>query len=909
MKHHRRRRRAGDDMIRPVSTGACGVIVAAGIGSAVMVGGVGIAIASSDTGTQATQSAEADKDATRPVRPGPKRHGAPAPEPSRSGRAEHANHVPAPPLPDLRPAHARSVRPDGGALAEQRTGTRPAAAVETASIPTPVAAPTARAAAKASSGWLSSLVAKFNNQTPRLYPAQHGQGPTGVVSGSLHAVDPDSPLLAFTVTTSPTHGVAAVSPDGSWTYTPDPPTAAAGGIDSFRVTVSDAPSGFAIHGLAGLLHLLSFGLLGSQGDTSTATVTVSVSAVAAANNPPVGRASITGGDPATGRVDGTVTGTDPDGDVLSFSAPAATPKGALSINASTGAFAYLPTATARHAAARTGATTAETTDSVVVTITDGRGGTAHVPLTVQISPANTPPVVGSTVVGTPGPATGVVAGQVTATDSDSDSLVFTAPPATAKGAVTIDAVTGAFTFTPTSAARQQAAAPDATDADRTDSFAIDITDGHGGTASAAVTVSVSPADQPPASAEQLRPADLSFEGFFRVPTGQLAAGQYATLAYGGAALASRIVDGQRHFFLTGHRYANDPVVEIVSPAALGRTPGAAPVADVWRYWGDIYGGRKITAEESDPTRANANWTEGLLWDEAGQRLLWSYGNWYAALAVNNPVLGATEFDADGSSTTQGAWRTTAPSQQTRSFAVFLSPAVSAAAGGATIGLGGKMQSINATASWGPSLYVIDSATGDSGTALPADALSSHPIAPAGQRTPRSADYDVARNPDGSLDSAGTLPPVNGVGFWTELDETTGAVFAHNGSQTRSALIYTGGQASGLIWYGPDGEHGVTDGRGYNGSGNHAENFRPMLWLVSEADLVAVAEGRLAPENLNPYAAVDLLEQFPELAFLNGLSAGQPVFAEDEGRLYVPFVGGDTEGGEPYPLIAVFSLAS
>jgi hypothetical protein len=272
------------------------------------------------------------------------------------------------------------------------------------------------------------------------------------------------------------------------------------------------------------------------------------------------------------------------------------------------------------------------------------------------------------------------------------------------------------------------------------------------------------------------------------------------------------------------------------------------------------------------------------------------------------VLGATEFNADGTLTGQGAWRTTGPSQQTRSFAVFLSPVVSAATGGAAIGLGGKMQSINATASWGPSLYVISSAAGDSGTPIAARALSAHPITPAGQRTPRSADYEVARNPDGSVDSAGTLPPANGVGFWTELDETTGAVFAHTGSETRSALVYTGGQASGLIWYGPDREHGVADGRGYNGSGNHAENFRPMLWFVSEADLVAVAEGRLAPKNLNPYAAVDLMEQFPELAFLSGLSAGQPVFAEDEGRLYVPFVGGDTAGGEPYPLIAVFSLA-
>lgn len=534
----------------------------------------------------------------------------------------------------------------------------------------------------------------MHNRTPLLFPTQSGQSPDGTVKGLLNAVDPDSPRLTFTVAEAPRTGTATVGADGSWTYAPDPPMAVTGGLDSFRVTVSDAASGFAIHGLAGLAHLLSFGLLGNRGDSSTATV----------------------------------------------------------------------------------------------------------------------------------------------------------------------------------------------------------------------TVTVSPAGQPPSAAGQLLPADLRFEGFFRVPTGQLAAGQYATLAYGGAALASRVVDGQRHFFLTGHRYANDPVIELLAPATLGDTAATAPVAALYRYWGDIYGGRKITAEQSDPNEANANWTEGLLWDEAGQRLLWSYGNWYAALAVNNPVLGATILAPDGTVRGQGPWRTTSESQQTRSFAVFLSRAVSTAAGGATLGLGGKLQSINATASWGPSLHVIGSPAGDPATPMVARALVSHPISPTGRRTPRVADYEVARNPDGSPDSAGTEPPVDGVGFWTELDETTGAVFVHTGSGDRSALVYAGGQASGLIWYGPDLEHGVADGRGYDGSGNHAESYRPMLWLISEADLVAAAEGILTPDQVNPYATVDLMAQFPELAFLRGLSAGQPVFAEEEGRLYVPFAGGSRQGGEPYPLVAVFAVA-
>ena len=786
----------------------------------------------------------------------------------------------------------------------ERTSPRPSA------LDVPAAAvmrPVARVAANPAAGLLPSLAALFNNRTPKLYPTQSAQSPAGVVSGRLNAVDPDSPRLTFTLTVAPANGTAAVGADGSWTYTPDPPMASAGGIDSFRVTVSDAASGFAVHGLAGLLHMLSFGLFGSRSDSSTATVTVTVAPIATGNNPPTGTA-VVGSPSVTGVVNGSVSATDADGDTLTYSAPATTAKGSIGINATAGSFAYTPTPVARHTAALLSATAAQRADTFTVTVSDGRGGTAAVPVTVTIGAANVAPVAGAPTVGIPDSGTGVVNGSVSATDADGDTLSYGAPATTAKGGIAINATAGSFSYTPTAAARQNAAAPGASDADRRDSFTVTVADGHGGAVTAAVVVAVSPAEQPPPAAGQLRPADLAFEGFFRVPTGQLGTGQYATLAYGGTAIASRVVDGQRHFLLTGHRYANDPLVELVAPANLSDTPGSAPVATLYRYWGDIYGGRKVTADEPDPTQANTNWTEGLLWDDANQRVLWSYGNWYAAQRVNNPVFGATVLGADGSTTVQGPWRTTAESQQTRSFAVFLSSAVSAATGGATLGLGGKMQSINASASWGPSLHVIGSATGDPGTPITARTLISHPISPTSRRTPRAADYEVARNPDGSLDSAGTEPPVDGVGFWTELDETTGAVFVHTGSDARSALVYSGGQASGLIWYGPDLEYGVADGRGYNGKGNHAQAYRPVLWFVSEADVVAAAEGRLTPEQVNPYATVDLIAQFPELSFLSGLSAGQPVFAEDEGRLYVPFAGGTTDGREPYPLIAVFSIA-
>ncbi|MEI6252955.1 MAG: Ig-like domain-containing protein, partial [Mycobacteriaceae bacterium] len=283
--------------------------------------------------------------------------------------------------------------------------------------------PVARVAANPAAGLLPSLAALFNNRTPKLYPTQSAQSPAGVVSGRLNAVDPDSPRLTFTVTVAPANGTAAVGADGSWTYTPDPPMASAGGIDSFRVTVSDAASGFAVHGLAGLLHMLSFGLFGSRSDSSTATVTVTVAPIATGNNPPTGTA-VVGSPGVTGVVNGSVSATDADGDTLTYSAPATTAKGSIGINATAGSFAYTPTPVARHTAALLSATAAQRADTFPVTVSDGRGGTAAVPVSVTIGAANVAPVAGAPTVGIPDSGTGVVNGSVSATDADGDTLTY-----------------------------------------------------------------------------------------------------------------------------------------------------------------------------------------------------------------------------------------------------------------------------------------------------------------------------------------------------------------------------------------------------------------------------------------------------------------------------------------------------
>ena len=366
-----------------------------GIGLAVMSGGTGVATADSVTRDPSPTSDRSGQPPTAGVTRGSRDPGArgamvrSGPRPS-AGVAARPTSAPPAASPVEAPVHD-SVRRGDSARRDRlvRKGAKNSAArTAESSVPQQVSAQAATA--NPISGFFAGLTAFFNNQTPRLNPAQLAQGPTGVVTGLLNAVDPDSPRLSYTITADPSHGVAALSPEGTWTYTPDV-AVAAGVTDSFRVTVSDAPSGFAIHGLAGLINLLSFGLLGSRGDSSTSPVTVIVAPFTPANRAPVLSIPVVGvPNASTGVVNGSVSATDADGDVLTYSAPASTAKGAIIINAGTGAFTYTPTVAARDTAAAPGATPADRADGFTVTVIDGRGGTATAAVTVAISPTPDP---------------------------------------------------------------------------------------------------------------------------------------------------------------------------------------------------------------------------------------------------------------------------------------------------------------------------------------------------------------------------------------------------------------------------------------------------------------------------------------------------------------------------------------
>ncbi|MFY1599729.1 Ig-like domain-containing protein, partial [Micromonospora sp. WMMD737] len=198
-----------------------------------------------------------------------------------------------------------------------------------------------------------------------------------------------------------------------------------------------------------------------------------------------------------GEVAGLVSGHDADNDTLTYTAPTTTALGGtVVIDSATGEFTYTPTSEARHAAAGGGLQE----DTFDVTVDDGHGGVITVAVTAPIDPANAAPEAAVTV-GDPDTTTGAVTGTLAVTDPDGDGVAVTVPDPDARGAVVFDYTTGEFTFTPTAAARHDAAAEDATADELTDTFHFTVTDGHGGTLTVPITVDIAPANAGPAVGE------------------------------------------------------------------------------------------------------------------------------------------------------------------------------------------------------------------------------------------------------------------------------------------------------------------------------------------------------------------------------------------------------------------------
>jgi VCBS repeat-containing protein len=216
----------------------------------------------------------------------------------------------------------------------------------------------------------------------------------------------------------------------------------------------------------------------SDGALSSNTATATLQVTAVNDVPTAGNLSITTAEDTA--VDDQITMADADGDALTASLQTAPGHGSVTVHAD-GTFRYTP------AADYAGA------DSFVVLVDDGHGGTATATVNVTVTAVNDAPTASAPAVTTAEDT--AVSGQVTLGDVDGDALTASLQTAPGHGSVTVNA-DGSYTYTP---AANYAGA---------DSFVVLVDDGHGGTTTAAVNVTVTAVnDAPTASAPAVTTAE------------------------------------------------------------------------------------------------------------------------------------------------------------------------------------------------------------------------------------------------------------------------------------------------------------------------------------------------------------------------------------------------------------------
>ncbi len=209
-------------------------------------------------------------------------------------------------------------------------------------------------------------------------------------------------------------------------------------------------------------------------------------------------------------ITGHLTGLDPDGDTLTYTATAPTNGGTVTF-APGGAFTYT-VPDSMYATGGTDTFTVTATDAgaahihglsgfmnmITFGIMGNPGHTATTTVTLTIAAVNAAPVPGTPAY-TLEPvdhSSGAVPGAVHVTDPDDDILAYSydVSGGPTDGRLDLNDATGTFTYTPNPDARHDAAGTPIIDLDH---FAVTVNDGHGGVISVPVSVAIDPINQPP----------------------------------------------------------------------------------------------------------------------------------------------------------------------------------------------------------------------------------------------------------------------------------------------------------------------------------------------------------------------------------------------------------------------------
>ena len=187
-------------------------------------------------------------------------------------------------------------------------------------------------------------------------------------------------------------------------------------------------------------------------------------------------------------VSGKVTGTDVDGDDLTYVVAEPPKNGTVTIDPDTGDYTYTPNPDFNG------------DDSFTITVDDGKGGKVDVPVNITVTPVNDAPVAGEDDKITPEDQP--VSGKVPVTDVDGDDLTYVVAEPPKNGTVTIDPDTGDYTYTPNP------------DFNGDDSFTITVDDGKGGKVDVPVNITVTPVNDAPVAGEddKITPEDQPVSG-------------------------------------------------------------------------------------------------------------------------------------------------------------------------------------------------------------------------------------------------------------------------------------------------------------------------------------------------------------------------------------------------------------
>ncbi len=263
-----------------------------------------------------------------------------------------------------------------------------------------------------------------------------------IKTGTLpQAHDVDGDTVTYAKAADPAHGTVSIEADGSYTYKP---AADYNGKDSFSYTVSDG-----------------------QGGSNTYTVEVTVTPV---NDAPVaGNASIATPEdtPKTGTLP---QGRDVDGEPFTYTKESDPAHGTVTIGTD-GSYTYTP------------ATDYNGPDSFTYTISDGHGGKNTYTVDVTVGAVNDAPTAADAAITTleDTTKTGMLP---QAHDVDGDTVTYAKAGDPAHGTVSIEA-DGSYTYKP------------AADYNGKDSFSYTVSDGHGGSNTYTVEVTVTPVNDAP----------------------------------------------------------------------------------------------------------------------------------------------------------------------------------------------------------------------------------------------------------------------------------------------------------------------------------------------------------------------------------------------------------------------------